>query len=46
MDISKTKEYLGYLPEYYYYKSLQDLKKEMEINRFEKLWGKPEDYNL
>lgn len=45
MDISKTIKELGYLPEYDYIKSLIDLKKEMEINRFEKLWGKPEDYN-
>jgi nucleoside-diphosphate-sugar epimerase len=44
MDIEKTKKELGYKPEYDYLKSLKDLKSEMEINRFEKLWGNPEDY--
>ncbi len=44
MNIIKTKQELGYTPKYDYLKSLEDLKFEMEINRFEKLWGKPEDY--
>jgi len=43
-DISKTKKELGYEPQYDYRKLLIDFKKEMEVNRFEKLWGKPEDY--
>lgn len=44
MDITKTIKELGYTPHYYYLKSLEDLKSEMRINRFEKLWGKPENY--
>lgn len=44
MDISKTTRELGYVPQYDYITFLKDLKKEMKINRFEKLWGKPEDY--
>ncbi len=43
-DISKTKEELGFEPEYDYLNSLTDFKKEMELNRFEKLWGNEEDY--
>ncbi|MBU9736575.1 NAD-dependent epimerase/dehydratase family protein [Diplocloster agilis] len=35
MDISKTKEVLGYEPKYNYINYLQDYKKEMESNRFE-----------
>ena len=43
-DISKTKNELGYQPQYDYRSSLIDMKKEMENNPFEKLWGKEEDY--
>lgn len=44
LDISKTIEQLGYEPKYDYISYLKDLKKEMEINRFEKLWGRESDY--
>ena len=44
LDISKTKEELNYQPRYNYRDSLIDMKKEMEENPFEKLWGKEEDY--
>ena len=44
LDISKTKNELGYQPQYDYISSLIDMKKEMENNPFEKLWGKEEDY--
>ncbi len=44
MDISKTKEQLGYEPHYFYKEGMLDIKHEMEINRFEKLWGKESDY--
>ena len=44
LDISKTKEQLGFEPKYDYLTYLRDLKHEMEINRFEKLWGKESDY--
>ena len=44
LDISKTVEKLGYRPQYDYMKYLLDLKKEMEQNRFEKLWGRESDY--
>lgn len=44
LDISKTVKELGYNPQYSYIDSLVDLKKEMETNRFEKLWGIREDY--
>ena len=44
LDISKTIDQLGYKPKYDYMKYLHDFKKEMEINRFEKLWGKESDY--
>lgn len=40
-DISKTKEELGYEPQYDYRKGLEDFKTEMELNRFEMLWGQP-----
>jgi nucleoside-diphosphate-sugar epimerase len=43
-DISKTKEELGYKPQYDYIGSLKDMKHEMERNPFEKLWGKESDY--
>lgn len=44
LDVSKTIEQLGYEPHYDYITYLKDLKHEMEINRFEKLWGKESDY--
>jgi len=44
LDISKTKEQLGFEPQYDYMTYLRDLKHEMEVNRFEKLWGKESDY--
>lgn len=40
LDIEKTKNELNYVPQYDYLSYLNDLKKEMEINRFAKLWGK------
>lgn len=43
-DISKNIIELGYVPKFDYISYLKDLKEEMRINRFEKLWGKPEDY--
>ena len=45
MDINKTKKELGYEPEFGYIESLEDLKQEMESNRFKKLWGTPQSYN-
>ena len=39
MDISKTVRELGYEPKYYYLDYLNDMKKEMEENRFSLLWG-------
>lgn len=44
LDITKTEKELGYVPKYDYLTYLKDLKHEMEINRFEKLWGKENDY--
>ena len=44
LDISKTVKELGYKPQYSYQEWLIDFKKEEELNRFEKLWGKREDY--
>lgn len=44
LDISKTIAELGYSPKYTYIDWLKDFKKEMEQNRFEKLWGVREDY--
>ena len=44
LDISKTKEQLGYEPHYDYMTYLRDLKKEMECNRFTKLWGSEDGY--
>jgi len=38
MDISKTKNELGYAPMYDYRKYLEDYKKEMEVNRFHGLF--------
>lgn len=44
LDISKTVNELGYSPKYSYIDWLKDFKKEMEENRFEKLWGTRADY--
>jgi UDP-glucose 4-epimerase len=44
LDISKTVDQLGFVPRYDYLTYLKDLKQEMEVNRFEKLWGKESDY--
>ena len=44
LDISKTIQQLDYQPKYDYITYLTDLRNEMEINRFEKLWGKESDY--
>lgn len=43
LDIKKTLA-LGYVPKYDYLSYLEDFKKEMRINRFERIWGKPEDF--
>lgn len=40
MDIQNAKEELGYIPQYSYIEYLKDFKKEMELNRFAKLWEK------
>ena len=42
-DISKTIKNLGYEPKYDYEAYLKDFKKEMELDRFELLWGKNQD---
>ena len=44
MDISKTIKNLEYQPQYFYIRSLIDLKMERKVNRFKKLWGKEIDY--
>ena len=44
LDISKTVDQLGFVPRYDYLTYLKDLKHEMEVNRFGKLWGKESDY--
>lgn len=44
LDITKTKKELGYIPKYDYLTYLKDLKHEMEVNRFKKLWGEESDY--
>ena len=43
-DISKTQRELGYVPKYDYRAYLQDFKKEMELQRFQLLWGSEKDY--
>ncbi|MFB6340651.1 NAD-dependent epimerase/dehydratase family protein [Saccharicrinis sp. FJH62] len=43
-DISKTRNDLGYEPKYDYISLLNEFKKEMELNRFKKLWGNIDDY--
>lgn len=44
LDISKTIKELGYNPKYDYKDWLIDFLNEEKTNRFEKLWGKQEDY--
>lgn len=44
LDISKTVEELGYDPQYDYLGWLRDFKEEERINRFERIWGKKEDF--
>lgn len=39
-DMSKVKKYLGYKPQYDYIAYLEDFKKEMLLQRFERLWGR------
>lgn len=39
-DMSKVKTLLGYEPRYDYIGYLEDFKKEMQLQRFEKLWGR------
>lgn len=46
LDVSKTVQQLGYEPRYDYLTYLKDMKREMDENRFEKLWGKESDYTL
>lgn len=41
-DISKTRQQLGYVPQYDYIAYLEDLKKEMQAQRFSLLWGNDE----
>jgi len=43
-DISMNTPELGFEPMYDYLSFLKDFKREMVLNRFEKLWGRPEDY--
>ena len=45
-DATKTFRELNWKPQYSYIDQLKDFKKEMELNPYEKLWGKPEDYHL
>lgn len=44
LDISKNIRELNYKPKYDYISFLKDFKSEMELNRFEKLWGNKSDY--
>lgn len=43
-DISKTVDELGYHPMFDYHTMLMEMKKEMELQRFKKLWGVEKDY--
>ena len=45
LDWSKTRNELGYSPEYSYLKMLEDFKKEMVDEPFAQLWGNGEDYD-
>lgn len=44
LDITNAKKDLAFEPTYDYISYLEDFKKEMEMNPFEKLWGKPSNY--
>lgn len=44
LDITKTKNELGYVPQYSWLDYCKWFKKEQERQRFAKLWGKEEDY--
>ena len=44
LDISKTISELGYNPQFEYVDWLKDFKEEEEKNRFERLWGRREDF--
>ena len=46
LDISKTKSELGYIPKYSWKDYCMWFKKERELQRFAKLWGKEKDYKL
>lgn len=44
LDIQKTVYELGYEPKYSWHDYLLDFKKEMQEQRFAKIWGREEDY--
>ncbi len=44
LDITKTVNELGYNPHFEYLDWLRDFKEEEKMNRFEKLWGRSENY--
>ena len=44
LDISNAREQLGYVPKYDCKKAFEAFKKEKELQRFQKLWGKESDY--
>lgn len=44
LDITKTKEELGYNPQYNFHDYLVDFKSEMMLQPFEKIWGRESDY--
>lgn len=44
MDISKTMNELGYEPRFDYLSYLRDMKREMETEPFNQLWGKGKEY--
>lgn len=46
LDVTKTIEELGYIPNYDYKSYLNDFKQEMQAERFCKLWGRKEDFYL
>jgi len=45
LDITKTKDELGYIPQYSWIDYCKWFKNERKIQRFAKLWGKEEDFN-
>lgn len=45
LTLQKHFRELNWKPQYSYIDQLKDFKKEMELNPYEKLWGKPEDYH-